>query len=396
MRPYTDEEIRSKHETIRRQIAGLTHGLIEMATSSGPLFFSRSIQFFHRTARDFVLENAHLQKLHAESPGLTSPDTYLRLYIAELWFSRPGTLNDYRFPEAWEHHYQEFSDPRLLLPTLAKARAYHNSDSSHLSLTGESFTFRRLGVSVTRHLPRLPESQLHYIIRCFNASEYIKFVALQTRKLLGERDGLSCLLSACIPRWSLFSCLENVRCLLSLGVSPRELVLVRYEDTSDVTREIYVPVWSVFLGWVVECLCLLVRGVSTVNTPQVWDVVELLLKYGGYGNNFFLFTLSENISVPAYVISLQELIRQCKPRNQEALLQLIDKDVPSSFRSRLKKWRNTRQRSSETPFDPAQYKPFHLSMLRPSQDSGKYMYDLYSVWSAGCETKIQGLTVRIS
>ena len=125
-----------------------------------------------------------------------------------------------------------------------------------------------------------------------------------------------------------------------------------------------------------------------------WVIAELLLKYGGYGNNFFLLADPRNPSSPTYVISLQELIRQWKPLNEEALLsllQLIDKDIPSSFRSRLKKWRNTRQRSSETSFDPAQYKPFHLSMLRPSQDSGKYMYDLYSVWSAGCETKVQGL-----
>jgi hypothetical protein len=138
------------------------------------------------------------------------------------------------------------------------------------------------------------------------------------------------------------------------------------------------------------------RGLSTPGNPQIWDVVELFLKYGGYGNNFFLFTHSEDLSVPAYVISLQELIRQWKPWNQEALLKLIDKDIPSSFRSRLKKWRDTRQRSSETPFDPTQYKPFHLSMFKPSQGGRNYIYDLYSVWSAGCETKIQGLTVRIS
>jgi hypothetical protein len=373
MRPYTDEEIRSKHETIQRQIAGLTHGLIEMTTSSWPLFFSRSIQFFHRTARDFVLENAHLQKFHAESPGLTSTDTYLRLYIAELWFSRPGTPIDYRILGAWENHYQEVSDPRLLLPTLAKARAYHNSNSSDLTFTGKSFTLRKLGISAIRPLPRLPESQLHYIIRWFTASEYIKFVASQTRKLLEERDGLSCLLSACFPSWGSFGCLENVRCLLSLGVSPRELVLVHYNDTWDevdtwdVTRETYVPVWSVFLGCVIEqCLWSFVRarrGLPTPETWQIWDVVELLLKNRGYGNSFFLFAYSENPSVPVSVMNLRELIRQCTPRNEEALLQLIDKDVPSGFLSRLKKWRNIGQRSSETPFDPAQYKPFHFSMM---------------------------------
>lgn len=126
-----------------------------------------------------------------------------------------------------------------------------------------------------------------------------------------------------------------------------------------------------------------------------WVIAELLLKYGGYGNNFFLLADPRNPSSPTYVISLQELIRQWKPLNEEALLsllQLIDKDIPSSFRSRLKKWRNIRHRSSESPFNPAQYKPFHLSMLdEKSEDCGYHIFYLYSVWSAGCETKVQGL-----
>jgi hypothetical protein len=173
-------------------------------------------------------------------------------------------------------------------------------------------------------------------------------------------------------------------------------VRVHYKDTSADTPESYVTVWTVFL---ISLMHNYLQQVAYYpNSPhkhQLWEVAELLLKYGGYGNSFFLLAHSENPSVPVYVISLQELIRQWKPRNQEALLQLIDKDVPSNFRSRLKKWRITRRRSSGTPFDPAQYKPFHLGMRGTSEDDGKDMYYLYSVWSAGYETKAQGLTVRI-
>ncbi|KAE9374930.1 hypothetical protein N431DRAFT_283765, partial [Stipitochalara longipes BDJ] len=91
MIPYEDEEIQLRHENVKRQIAGLTYGLLEMTTAtefSSSLFFGRSIQFFHRTARDFVLENSQLQRFHADHPKITDPDTYLRLDVAELWFSR--------------------------------------------------------------------------------------------------------------------------------------------------------------------------------------------------------------------------------------------------------------------------------------------------------------------
>ncbi|KAH9208161.1 hypothetical protein DL95DRAFT_231652, partial [Leptodontidium sp. 2 PMI_412] len=88
IKPYTDQEIQKKHEDVQRQIAGLTHGLLEMRviTHRNGLFFSRSIQFFHRSARDFVLQNSQLQKFQTEHPETISPDTYLRLDLAELWF----------------------------------------------------------------------------------------------------------------------------------------------------------------------------------------------------------------------------------------------------------------------------------------------------------------------
>jgi hypothetical protein len=175
-------------------------------------------------------------------------------------------------------------------------------------------------------------------------------------------------------------------------------VRVHYKDTSDEeetppdTRESYVPVWSVFLLVAMHnCLSDFNYRRGFRHGQQTWEVAEILLKYGGYGNSFFLLTHSEDRAGSVYVISLQELIRQVKPRNQEALLQLIDKDQPSSFRSRFKKWRNTRQKKSEPSFDPAQYKPFDLSMWQDSL----HTYDLYSVWSGGCETKAQDLSVRI-
>jgi hypothetical protein len=200
MKPYTDEEIQFKHETVRRQIAGLTHGFLEITPFGGALFCSKSVQFFHRTARDFVLENPHLQKFHADSSGIPIPDTYVRFDIAELWFSRPGAhACSLRRPR-----YTEVSDLKLLL-AIGKARAYHNSSSSPRTFPGFNITFQRMASRTAGSLHFLdsaPESQLHYIINWFHASEYIKFVASQGRQALEERDGLSCLLSACIPDWA--------------------------------------------------------------------------------------------------------------------------------------------------------------------------------------------------
>lgn len=408
MKPYTDREIQDRLETVKRQIAGLTHGLLEM--TSFPVrypcaFFSRSIQFFHRTARDFVLENLLLQKFHADHPYVANHDTYLRLDIAGLWFSKPGAIRSeiYNFfMSSSSNNSQERPAPGRL-EAVAKARKYHNSDSSSLTFLGQAVTFSRSYVFLIGGILSQPESTFHKIVSEFEASDYIEAMARQSNQILKEGDRLSCLLSAFILNHNSPIGVINVRHLLRLGVSPMQLLLVynayegnEHSPSPDETKT-YVSVWSIFLA----CL---IGGCNTNNkmTPHVaeaetWEILELLLEHGGWGNSFFLLSESQNRPSATHIISLRELIRQCRPQNEEILLRLVDKDATSSFRSRMKeKFCKIRSRNFEKAFHPVHYKPFHINMWSPEDFGGEFTnYFIYSVWSEDCETKIPGLTVRI-
>jgi hypothetical protein len=135
-----------------------------------------------------------------------------------------------------------------------------------------------------------------------------------------------------------------------------------------------------------------------VVKAENWEILELLLEHGGWGNSFFLLGESQNWPSATHIISLRELIRQCRPQNEEILLRLTDKNATSSFRSRMKeKFCKIRSRNFEKAFQPVHYKPFHMNMWSPKDFEVRQStnYFIYSVWSEDREMKIPGLTVRI-
>lgn len=418
IKPYTDQEIQKKLEDVQRQIAGLTHGLLEIRviTHGTGLFFSRSIQFFHRSARDFVLQNSQLQKFQTEHPETISPDTYLRLDLAELWFASSATLEkseEYYYMSSGGNYHQGVSAPELL-QAVAKIRAHHNSNASQYVFPASEIYFERLSVQMITSVPGLPESTLHYILRIFDdASGYIQALAADRPQLLEGQKGSFYLMTACFSSY-----LANVRCLLHLGVSPRDLVAVHYEPRLPAKdraqsqmghkSDSCIPLWSCFLVlYMTKCLRRPIPSPGKKSSEAheyvlwIWDLALLLLEHGGYGSSsFFLLSQKTNNSGPVYyVISLRELIRQRRPRNEEALIQLIDKEESGSFWTSIwPKWYKVREAKTETIFDPSQYEPFHVSMFE--ENTGDWFasetFDLYSVWSAGCETKAKNLTVRVT
>ena len=415
MKPYTDQEILDRLIMVKRQIAGLTHGMLEITTASRflfpeSLFFGRCIQFFHRTARDFVLENPQLQKFHADHPDITDHDTYLRLDMAELWFSRPGTIHPDQ-SHGYRDYYNTYYRGRLRpgrLEALVKARMYHNPTSNTWTFRGQKFTFHSSYSGVVHQYLHQPESVLHYILTKFDASTYLENVAQQRIQLLPERDELSYLLSACILNYNSNIGIQNIRYFLSLGVSPMDRVLVHYAAKEDrgprepAKTKSYAPVWSLIIARLLN-LCRFDIGHKRGGSPEmatykIWEWLELLLENGAPGNTFYLVCKQAmGFSIPTHAISLQELIQQVRPQNEEVLLRLINKEDTSTLRSGTKEtFRNIRSGELENTLDPAQYKPFHINMWGPGDSSKSFSgYFLYSVWAGGRETMIDGLTVRI-
>jgi hypothetical protein len=86
---YSDEEIKKRHEDLRRQLDSLSKGLLEMtSTSYSDLFFKRTVQFFHRTVRDYIQDNSRLNQIKSRLPGFDITEAYFRLFLAEFKFAR--------------------------------------------------------------------------------------------------------------------------------------------------------------------------------------------------------------------------------------------------------------------------------------------------------------------
>lgn len=101
------EEIKERLQRVSCLLDRLTRGLLEVvphrrrAVSQGHEYFSSNVQFFHRTARDYIAQTRQAE-MRQRVPDLDIYDGNVRLQLAELHFSRP-TPSDTMLHEApWQ------------------------------------------------------------------------------------------------------------------------------------------------------------------------------------------------------------------------------------------------------------------------------------------------------
>ncbi|KAK6084867.1 hypothetical protein SCUP234_03050 [Seiridium cupressi] len=88
-RPYATVEINARHSAVRLDLEHLTKGLLEMHTDrrerkDGDQFYRQRIQFFHRTARDFLRSPARSKQLKQSFGSLDLTEIATRLRLAEI------------------------------------------------------------------------------------------------------------------------------------------------------------------------------------------------------------------------------------------------------------------------------------------------------------------------
>lgn len=94
IKPYSEEEVFKRVQNVTRQIDGLARGFLQVTsgprndtTSNGevPSFFDATVQFCHRTARDYLLHNKHRHHSLLDSfPNFERSGVYARIILAEL------------------------------------------------------------------------------------------------------------------------------------------------------------------------------------------------------------------------------------------------------------------------------------------------------------------------
>lgn len=88
---YTDEEVETRHRAVRRQLVLLTKGLLEMRENNHSerrsLFFRYSVEFFHRSVRDYLKNEWKKNDSETMGSSLRQIGTCCRIKLAEWKFS---------------------------------------------------------------------------------------------------------------------------------------------------------------------------------------------------------------------------------------------------------------------------------------------------------------------
>lgn len=97
--PYSSEEYSQRAERVAAQIDGITNGLLELSTTRNYRGYISSrlpcpgkkgapfVQFYHRTIRDFVVENSEMRATLAAHPEFDPDRTCARAFLCSVWFS---------------------------------------------------------------------------------------------------------------------------------------------------------------------------------------------------------------------------------------------------------------------------------------------------------------------
>lgn len=399
MQPYTDDEIKERQATAESEVDDLTKGLLEVAEShydKENLFFVKSVQFFHRTLRDFVKQSKQLRDFSAEFPNLVGFEAKARVYLAELWFAKSEYVHGNNRISNLLQKYPCGPSRDAQLDAYERVLSYHiqagcnrlpgitaNPDFAANWSIGEAGTFM---------------SFIHHVTWRLNDVEYVRRRVSKNPDLLLAKDDLSLIVSASLAWYDDSSMLKM---LLDLGASPNEQVKVKGRK-----HETTAPAWTIF------CICFAVTMIGTKADrykDRLCGRLEQFLVTGVVDTNCVILVApgrrpKECEGPPTHRISLRQLVQQLEPANGESLLKMMNgprKGVMSSLRDA---WGYLTSSKSDNPSIEAIYPPFDLSMQPPSPPPGddtdndneyyKYMFFVHSVELGDTQVMVPHLRLR--
>lgn len=333
-KPASWESIEEMSNNVQLQLKSLTKGLLEIRPSRdhfGNLINKSSVKFFHRTLRDFVLENSKLSETRRQFPSLIEVETYHRLWLGELILLDPSAR-----VKAWKVIYynvlkgarfQKELTPDLLQRFSHIVEEEHNiSDASSDDDTSSHGSVKEIflrGVSCSSQGGYgYPKGKLLFasLAACTDQREYVLQQATNNPELLRGNGECHIMLSA-----ALCGKTDLVRALLQRGSSPMDCVNCRDRGTGPRT----IPLWIAFTMWLVgNCL-----NRSHVAGPM-YEIWELLLedeRVDASTCNFLLQKADLRSDEITHFITLKKFIQDVKPHNVNQLLVLLDRGSKNSL-----------------------------------------------------------------
>jgi hypothetical protein len=396
MQPYTDDEIKERQLAAELQLDYYAKGLLEIATDDGvhrdkqDLFFTKRVQFFHRTLRDFVSKSKQLRNFSVEFPGFMGWETQAQIILGALWFVKPEyAKEDFSIPHLFSGWPPPGESRDSRLNAYERVLNYHHQAGATKLIGEASFLDRRSFICEAY----TQKSHLHWVAGHLGDLEYTRRTLSKTPHLLHSREGLSLLLSVAFSSNDTL----DLKDLLELGACPNEQINVKHmrtyrdEDGRETyyktnTRNIKQSRTSTTTVWRAFCACFAVRMISGERNRDKLlycrRLADLLATAQVDTNCFILLGLGKRrpdyTEEPTHVISLAELVRQLDLPNWKTLQKLMNPGL-GVFATLQDSWRHLTSSKSDQSLRPEEYLSFNLNMRPPISavlENG-YIYDGY-------------------
>jgi hypothetical protein len=290
---YSEEEITKRLDRVQKQVGGLTKGLLEVVAESdnsrltGPSFHRLKVQFFHRTARDYLLQSAErLKALQDSFPGFEEVDPYGRIRLAEYLLGHDGSYALREMADFERQLRADLQELRTLYPqhSLDLFRKFQVVNRQHCDTqSGQSIgvppQYHRHGLDRRWAYPELQASFLHFAAY-HGFDEFVLNEIAVNPQLSRTTEDLSLLIAAIDGRqW------ELSLALLDTGIALDDIYFLRSASqygTGNFKDEC--PVW------VLASACLVQWHLSNFTQDEdsaSRNLMRLLVQHGtGRGDSF--------------------------------------------------------------------------------------------------------------
>ncbi|KAE9365068.1 hypothetical protein N431DRAFT_549389 [Stipitochalara longipes BDJ] len=191
---YADQDVLRQLESVRRQLQGLTKGLLNLAPDVSRLgfcpMFSRRVQFFHRTARDYLTTPERNNQLHASFPLFDAHQIHSILRMVELSSINAWNVAHIYYLESYVDEILRLENasgtplqlPDAHLKVLEEIWALHFKQRINtLSFGGDIFTSNSRGGKVRFLHMAAYRGQVDFVRRSLDISNHL-FVEVESRE----------------------------------------------------------------------------------------------------------------------------------------------------------------------------------------------------------------------
>lgn len=268
---YIEDEVEEGKRFAKDRVNGYTRGLLEVVTHvprSGENSFKflspfqrHTVQFFHRTALEYVAES-DLAKKASSSPTMFNLEFYTRLSLTELHFGSFHVRNDLPFPFNRYldilRRYLSTEEPRRSL--VEAYRAALERQARLLKWWKVWINLGGFGTLISYSRPDPSMSFDHWVANEVEETYAIQYLTERIRslpELLRPQGDLSLLLSAACRQWIenlRFTRLERVKMILEFGADLQDTIYLRLGNFAKCksTKSVKLSVWQAWCFYYVS------------------------------------------------------------------------------------------------------------------------------------------------